>query len=127
MSANIPSAGDVRQLDLRSESVDQVTERDVEDVGRMSRLLMGILRDVSALKRRWSPNRLDFEDRTVDATGTTKYRFEHRFGARVRWWVVGWSGAAASALSEHTDTDYNTLVLTSASAGTATIRIEEAG
>lgn len=127
MSAIVPAHGDIRQLDRHAEPDEQVTPADVQDPERVSRLLMRILRDLAALKRRWWPLRVDVEDREVDATGTTKYRYPHGFGGRVRWWVVGWSGAAGPQLAEHDDTDDMTLVLVSYVAGTVTLRIEEAG
>jgi hypothetical protein len=117
----------VQQLDKLPEPDEVITPEDVQDVDRVARLFARILRDIARLTRAWKPRRVDYEDRSVDSTGTTKYRLEHRFGGRVRWWPVGWSGAAAPALSEHADSDTNTLVLTSTSAGTVTIRIEEAG
>ncbi len=88
---------------------------------------MTLLRGVAELRRRWVPHRLDFEDRVFDATGTTKYRLEHRFRGRVRWWVVDWLGTVAPVLSRHADSTSDVLVLVSYAAGTATIRIEEAG
>ena len=127
MSANVPLNGSPRQLDRRPEPPTQVTEEQAADAGRLARLLMTLLRDTALLRRRWMPHRLDYEDRAVDDTGTTKYRFTHLFGARVRWWVVDWDGAASPALTKDADTTDDVLVLTSTSAGTMTLRIEEAG
>lgn len=128
MSANIDRNGKVRQLDKPAEPDQQVMEDEATDAPRLVRLLMRMLRDLAALKRRWAPRRLDFEDCAVDATGTTKYRLPHGLGGRVRWWVVDWADAsAAPALVKHADTDERTLVLVSRAVGTATIRIEEAG
>lgn len=128
MSAVIKTDGSIRQLDKAIQPPEQVTEEQVKDSHRLSRLLMSILRDVVSLKRRWSPPFIDFEDVVVDGTGTTKYRFPHRFGGRVRWHSVGWKSATAGArLVEHSDTDGNTLVLVSYTAGTLTLRVQEAG
>lgn len=128
MSAVIKTDASIRQLDKPSEPQAQVTEEQVTDPKRLSRILMSILRDVAQLKRRWWPSFLDFEDTTVDGTGTTKYRFPHRFKNRVRWWPVDWTGATAGPrLVRHSDTDSDTLVLVSYTAGTLTLRIEEAG
>jgi hypothetical protein len=128
MSAVIKTDGKLRQLDKTAEPPDQVTEEQVQDSKRLSRLLMSMLRDVVTLKRRWWPTFIDFEDVTVDGTGTTKYRFAHRLGKRVRWWPVDWTGATAGPrLVRHTDSDDRTLVLVSYTAGTLTLRTEEAG
>lgn len=127
MSANIDRSGSIRQLDRRAEPDEQVLEEHVQDPPRLVRLLMGLLRDVARLKRSWRPRRIDFEDRAVDATGTTKYRFAHGLDGRVRWYVVDWQGAAGPQLSRHADTTDGALVLVSHVAGTATIRVEEAG
>ena len=128
MSAVIKTDGKLRQLDKAAEPPDQVTEEQVQDPKRLSRLLMSMLRDVVTLKRRWWPTFIDFEDVAVDGTGTTKYRFAHRLGKRVRWWPVDWKGATAGPrLVRHADSDDRTLVLVSYTAGTVTLRTEEAG
>jgi hypothetical protein len=117
----------VIQLDRRAEPDEQVTDEDAKDAGRLARVLMRLLRDVAILRRRWAPRRVDFEDVEVDATATVFYRFPHDFNGRVRWWVVDWSGGAAPSLLRDGRSDQNALVLVSTSAGTATIRVEEAG
>ena len=127
MSAIVPAVGDVRQLDGPSEPDEQVLPADVQDGERMSRLMMRVLRDLAGLRRRWWPMRIDVEDRAVDGTGATKYRFPHGLGGRVRWWPVQWAGSGPCALSQHADTDDKTLVLVSYEAGTVTLRIEAAG
>ncbi len=128
MSANIPAHGPIRQLDRRAEPDEQITDEQAKDPKRIARLLLSLLRDVAHLKRRWWPRRIDFEDRVVDATGTTLYRLQHGFGGRVRWWVVDWTGATVEPrLVRNATTTNDVLVLVSYAAGTATIRIEEAG
>lgn len=127
MSARIDKAGTIFPLDRRAEPEEQITEQQVQDPKRLARMLMTILRDVALLKRRWWPERIDFEDTVVDATGTTKYRLPHQLGGRVRYWVVQWSGTTAPCLKQHADTTEDVLVLTSNVAGTATIRVEAAG
>lgn len=126
MSAVIDSSG-VRRLDKPAEPDEQFTERHAQDPKRISEVIMRLLRDVAALRRRWWPQCIDYRDKTVDATGTTLYRFPHNFGGRVNFWIVRWSGAAAPNLRYSTSSDDNTLVLTSTVAGTATIRVEQAG
>lgn len=128
MSTVVPLNGNVRQLDRPAEPDERVTEEQVKDASRLSRIVMSLLKDVSMLRRRWSPRTVEHEDRAVDNTGTTLYRFPHNFGARVRWYVVDWSGATAGPrLVRNAATDTNTLVLVSYTSGTLTLRIEEAG
>jgi hypothetical protein len=118
----------LRQLDRKAEPAQQVTEDEVQDPSRLVRLLMSILREVATLKRRWAPRRMDFEDRYVDDTGAATFRFEHRFGGRVRWWAVDWmSDDGGVDLVRDGATDPNTLVLRSYCTGTITLRVEEAG
>ncbi len=129
MTARLTRSDEVVQLDRPAEPPENVTEEDVQDAGKVARLLMRLLRDVTGLKRRFWPRAIDFEDRDVDDTGTTKYRFTHNFGGRVRWWVVDavdTSGGPAY-LARHADTDNDTLVLVSFALSRVTIRVEEAG
>ena len=126
VSAVVSSSGGVRQLDLRPEPEEQITEEQAKDPARLARVLMKIIRDLSGMRRRWWPRYVDHEDLVVDGTGTTKYRLPHEFGGRVRWWPVDWSDSAAGPrLKRHADTDSNTLVLVSYTAGTVTVRVEE--
>jgi hypothetical protein len=126
MSANIPPEGPPKQLDKPREADRILTEQEVTDPPRLVRLLTRLLRDVSTLQRRWAPDRLDFEDVEVDATGVTRIRLTHNFRARVRWWVVDWTGGDRPELERHESSDDRVLVLTSHTAGTATIRVEKA-
>lgn len=129
MSAIIPKNAPIRQLDKAAEPDRQVTEDEVKDVPRLQKLLMELLRDVATLKRRWWPNRIDYEDRAVGAAST--HRFTHNFKGRVRWWVVDWVPDVAGdeyRLERDVDaTDANTLVLRSDVVGTITLRVEEVG
>ncbi len=130
MSAVVPSNGKLRQLDSPAVPDEQITPDQVTDTDRIARLFMRILKDVAGLKRRYWPDRLDFEDVAVDATGTTLYRFPHGLGGRVRWWPVDWQGSLLTynpALARDPSTDDNTLVLVSYAAGIVTVRIEAAG
>jgi hypothetical protein len=128
MSANIDyESGRVTRLDRLPEARTPLTEGDVKEPATLVRILDGLLRDLAKVLGLWRPRRLDWVDVTLDATGTTLFRFEHRFDGVVRFWVVDWDGAAAHNVRKDTTTDDNTLVLTSTSAGAATIRVEEAG
>lgn len=130
MSAVVPKNGPTRQLDRAAEPDEIVTDDEAKDPPRLARRIMIALRDIATLKRRWWPREIYFEDRAVDATASTKYRFPHGFGGRVRYACVDWvaTGAGTSyCLEKHADTDENTLVLISGSAGTITLRVWEAG
>lgn len=125
----ITSTGAVKQLDGKAEPDQQVTEADVQDAPKLARLLTSLLKDVATLRRRFRPRRVDFENITCSAGGVT-FPLQHRFGGKVRWWVVEWQitgGSGAPILQTWTGTDSNTLVLWSDKAGIATIRVEESG
>jgi hypothetical protein len=127
MSANIPAHGDPKTLDLIAEPEQPLTEQQMSERSTLVHLFRSLLKDVGTLKRRWAPNRIDFEDRAVLGDGTTKYRFKHSLGGPVRFWPVSWVGAASPNLRRDTASDDNTLVLTSTSEGLVTLRVEEAG
>ena len=129
-AAIVENDGSVRQLDTRAGEQINVTSEDVKDVEKLARLLQQALRENAELRRRWAPRELYFRDQAVTATTTTKIRLTHNFGGKVNWTVARWDGSAAGAsygIDEHADTDANTLVLVSSVAGTATIRVWEAG
>lgn len=129
-AALVASDGIVRQLDTRAGEQINVTAKDVEDPKNLARLLQQALRENAELRRRWAPRELYFRDQTLTTTVATKIRLTHGFRGLVNWAVVRWdasSPGAAPALDQHADTDENTLVLVSTVAGTATIRVWEAG
>lgn len=127
MSAIVDVSG-VRQLDRQSQPSEQITEEQAKEPARVARLLMALLQDVATLKRRWWPRAIVHRDRVVDSTGTTVYRFPHNFDGRVEWWPVDWTAATAGPrLVRHSSTDNNTLALVSYTAGTLTLRVQEAG
>lgn len=124
----VPRVGKPRKLDRAPVPDEPVTEEQANDASRVARLLTRLLRDVAALKRRWAPRAIDFEGFDFDGSGTTVYRFPHGLRSHVRFWVVDWSGATGGPqLVRHASTDVHTLCLVSYEAGTATIRVEEAG
>ena len=128
MSARIDFAGRAYRLERPAEPDERVTEDDVKDAGKLARLLLRMLKDVGVLKRRFWPRRIDFEDQAVSTAGAL-VTLTHGFGGRVRWYLVDWesSGTSAPVLKRDSATDNNSLVLASYVAGTATIRVEEAG
>ena len=128
MSANIDFVtGAVRKLDRLPEARTPINERDVQNPTTLVRILDSLLRAFAKALGGWRPRRLDFGRVPLDATGTVKFRLEHGFGGAVRYWIVGWDGAASANVRAHSDTTNDTLVITSTSAGTATVRVEEAG
>lgn len=128
-AAKVSSAGLVTQLGSKPTPDEVVTEQDVQEPAKLARVLGRVLAEVAALKRRFAPRAIDFEDVAVSTAGAT-VSLEHGMSGRVRWYLVGWqsSGTTAPILKESTTlTTSSTLVLASYVAGTATIRVEEAG
>lgn len=129
-AAIVHNDGVIRQLDTRAGEPIVVTSDDVKDMEKLARLLQQALRENAEIRRRWAPRELFFRDQAVTATTTTKIRLTHNFNGKVNWAVVRWDGSAAGSsfgIDEHADTDANTLVLVSSVAGTATVRVWEAG
>lgn len=133
MAAVIDSTGTPRQLDGRAEPEVVVQEADVQDATKLARMLAWLLREVAALRRRFSPRRIDFEDQvsTGSAGSPATIRLEHGFGGRVRWWVVDVTTPGVIAVpyiyNDTTLTDENTLVLRVYYPSTITFRVEEVG
>lgn len=132
MSANIEQDGTVTQLERPAEPDENITEETVKDSKRLAQFLLRLFREVAAIKRRWVPNRIDFED--VECNGSdvapVTVRLTHNFGSDVRWWPVRQIRAGTVALPlifETTETDENTLVLLVYYQMTITFRVEEAG
>ncbi len=127
-AAKIDATGKVTTLGPSASADASITDDDVKDATKLARLLGTLLASVSALRARWYPRRLDFEDIVTPGTGDAIV-LQHNFGGRVRWWVVDWASgvAAAPGLIKSAATTASTLVLTSSGAGTATIRVEESG
>lgn len=126
MSAKIDLRGKVTKQDRLASPEQQVEPTDVDSPVKLARLLTDLLKDVSTLKRKWWPRRIDFEDLTVEQY--VDVTLPHNFGGRVRWWLVDWSGGNAVQLSTVSAvTTTKTLVLSPTASGTATIRVEEAG
>ncbi len=128
-ATKIDSRGKVYPLGPKPSADDLlVTTEDVQDASKLALILGKVLDSVSTLRARWYPRKIDFEDLVCDGSGAA-LTLQHNFGGRVRQWVVDWtSGSAASPiLIRGVETDANKLVLYSYQAGTATIRVEEAG
>lgn len=128
MSTSVFENGKIRQLDGRADAPTVLTSEEVQDPEKLARALNDIRREQAEFRRRWTPRVMFFPDVVVDGSGSTPYRFEHNFGARVRWSVVGVHDIGGyDDLREDPSTDENVLVLLSGSATTLTLRIEEAG
>lgn len=128
-AARIDATGKIYQLGPKSQPDQNLTEDDVADATKLTKLLVKMLGDIAALRRRYAPRRIDFEDIVTGTSGAT-FQLQHNLSGRVRWWLVGWSavGTSAPVLKEFPSLiTSNTLALQSYVAGTATIRVEEAG
>lgn len=132
-SAKIDSSGKVTQLDGKGAPEEQITEEYVQDPPKLSRLLTRILAVLTPLSRAWSPRRIDFED--VVSTGTSgspqSLSFSHKFGGRVRWWVVDQSSSGTVTLplvlKDTAKTTADILYLNVYYPMTFTLRVEESG
>jgi hypothetical protein len=124
MSATIDRVNRVQQLDGKSEPRAIVTDADVQRPAILARLLRALLDSVAALERKSALRRVTYPPRVLLADGTTKYRFPHGLGVIPDILIVRWDGAAAPNLKVHADSNGATLVVTSLSAGTATLRLE---
>lgn len=132
MSANVRPDGTVVPLDRAPEAGETMSEARVKEPKTLAAYLLRFARDLRALRKRWAPDRLDFED--VVSTGTAAspqtVRLEHHFGKAVRWWMVRCTAAGSVTvplINETTGSDDNTLVLSVYFPATLTIRVEEAG
>lgn len=126
-AAIVESDGTVRQLDAKAGELVVVTADDVKDADKLARSLQDALRQLAELRREWRPRRLYFRNQSFDATGTTKYRLTHNFGGRVNYYFMPETTGGYVDVRRHSETDNNTLVLTSFWSSTATVLVEEAG
>jgi len=139
MSANIDEDGTVKQLDRRPEPDEHVTSDTVQDKVRLSKFLLQLFREVSALKRRWAPNRIDFR-KTVTGSGSAPHTvlLQHNFAGPVVWWVAKATNATTDVtglsttaimplvVEQPSSTD-TTLYLKFYYSAVVTIRVEESG
>lgn len=128
-AAKISSTGVVTQLDRKAQPQDVILAKDVADPEDLAQILKGTLGDVKDLQNRHDPRRIYFYDQTTGTSGAA-LTLPHKFGARVHWQVIDWSSSGTSLWNlkkDTTNTTQDTLVLLSYVAGTATIKIEEAG
>ena len=139
MSANIEEDGTVKQLDRRPEPDEHITADTVQDKVRLSKFLLQLFREVSALKRRWAPNRIDFR-KTVSGSGASPQTVtvQHNFKAPVVWWIVKATKGTTTTVGlgttavmplvvEQDDSTDTTLVLKFYYSAVVTIRVEESG
>ncbi len=133
MSANISGSGEVTQLDGPAEPDESLTEKNVQEPKMLARFLLRIFRDLSVLKRRWSPRRIDFQDIVSTATDIAPQdlTLEHGLNTGVVWWpvrVVFTTGTiVVPYIYELPTSTANILRLRIYYPSTLTIRIEEAG
>ena len=129
MSAAKINGTTVTQLDGKAGPDEAVTELDVQDAAKLSKMLARVLSTLAGIRRRHDPTRVDFEDVAVSTAGAS-VTFQHNFGGRVRWWVTDWACATNVApilRKDDTNTTATALVLLSYVAGTVTIRVESVG
>lgn len=132
-AAKIDPSSRITQLDGKGAPEEQITEEYVKDPPKLSRLLTRMLAVLTPLSRAWSPRRIDFED--VVSTGTSgspqSLSFSHKFGGRVRWWLVDqYSTGTISlplVLKDNTKTTADILYLNVYYPMTFTLRVEESG
>jgi hypothetical protein len=127
-AAKIATGGKVTILDGKAAAEEIITEQDVQEPAKLARILGRTVKVLAEIARRFNPRRIDYEDVPCLTAGAA-IQLQHNFKGRVRWWIVDWTstGTAAPVLKRNTTTTADTLVLLSYVAGTATIRIEEAG
>lgn len=127
MSARIISAGKVVQLDAKRGPDVVFTPADVQDARKLSDTLTLVVADQAEVKRRHKPEFIDFEDVAVPGSGSVT--LPHGLGGRVRWWLVDWqpssTGTRPALEKDGAKTTTGVLVLKSAAAGTATVRVEK--
>lgn len=126
--ARINGDAEVTTLDAKAGPAEVVTEDDVQDPKKLAAMLGRLLKAASDAARQWRPKVLYFED-VPCGTLSSALSLEHGFGGKVRWSVVNWVSASSApyALREDaTNTTADTLVVLSNTAGTATIRVEQA-
>jgi len=121
--------GTVRQLDRATEADARVTAADVQDPETLARMLQELRKDVARLRGQWTPRSVTFVDVVTTGSGGTPQtlRFPHGFGGRVWYSVVSSSGAAMRLDYSSASSTNDVLILSSYSAGTFSLRIEEMG
>lgn len=93
--AKVSATGAVATLGAKAAPDAVVRAEDVQDATKLARMLEGLLSGVAALKARWAPRKLDYEDVTVGSAGALT-RLAHGIAGRVRWSVVGWKTTATA-------------------------------
>ena len=127
--SKVDAAGKITQLGSKPAASVDVTEDDVSGIPKLARLISGIMADIATLRARYYPRCHDFEGVVCGTIGATTALLEHGFGGGVRWWIVNWTGASAgpSLVEYAAGTTATTIQFQSYVAGTATVRVEEAG
>jgi len=127
-AALVLPSGAVRQLDRPAEADARVTSEDVQDAEKLARMVQELRKSVTRLERAWAPRVMVYQDVTTTGSGGSPetLRFAHQMGGRV-WYSVVSSSGAAMRLDQSTATTNDVLVLTSYSAGTFSLRVEQAG
>lgn len=127
MSAYFAADGTVTQLDGKAEPTDTVTNDDLKDASKITRLITSMLKDLAALKRRFAPDHNDFD---IVSTGTSITPFlkslNHGYKGRVRTWIVS-QETPGSISSSGPALNNGTVTVAIWFSGKLTIRVEEGG
>lgn len=133
MSALTFTDGRVRQLDKPQTGRDRFTPEQAADQQVLARKVQELEDRLSRIERQWNTTRRDVTFVDVVTTGSLgspqTLRFPHGFGGRVWFTLVSLTtGGTDFRLDYSAATSTNdTLVLTSYSSGTFSIRVEETG
>lgn len=138
MSANVDNDGSITRLDSAAEPDENITEEAVKDPKRLAQFLLRLFRAVTSVRRRWSPDRINFRDIVVAGTDVNPVTatFTHNFAGRVDWWLVSVSqfGSVTEPIVQEAVngsgvplSDENNLVLSFYFSARVTVRVEPSG
>lgn len=121
-----------RQLDVKKQPDEVLTETDVQDPLKLSRLLMRILSQLSELRRRYAARHNTYFNIISDGDALAPHvvRLPHGFSGPVEWHVVGVRDGVFivdDRVVESSASDENTLVLEIFFRATIQIRVQEKG
>lgn len=129
-TALIAKDGTIRKLDRVAESDERVTPADVQDPETLARIVQDLRKQVAQLRRAWTPRVLVFRDVvTTGSLGSPQtLRFNHSFGGAAWFQVLRLvTGGTDFRLDYSANSTNDTLILTSYSSGTFSLRVEEVG
>lgn len=124
--------GTTKQLDLKSEPDQVVTEADVTDTGLLRKLLTRLLSSVAKLNSEWRPRSITFRDLISTGTDVSPQSFSltHKFGGPVEFVVVDVADTGTVALpfvARNPDSTKDVLIVDVYFEATIAIRVTEGG